>query len=127
MSLTNILILILTALLIRIAFPGKLRKWALLVISIVAIYWLQPTLPIRNMDFWFPTATLGLAFLGWGLTAEKEQLNDRGNWLAGTSPHPHLFLFQRYFFYLSRDIHTEESKNFLEIVKVARRILKGLS
>ncbi len=82
MSLTNILILILTALLIRIAFPGKLRKWALLVISIVAIYWLQPTLPIRNMDFWFPTATLGLAFLGWGLTAEKEQLNDRGNWLA---------------------------------------------
>ena len=82
MSLTNILILILAALLIRIAFPGKLRKWALLVISIVAIYWLQPTLPIRNMDFWFPTTTLGLIFLGWGLTAEKEQLNDRGNWLA---------------------------------------------
>jgi len=54
----------------------------MLVTSVLAIYWLQSALPIRQMDFWFPTATLGLIFLSWGLTAEKEQLGDRRNWLA---------------------------------------------
>ena len=34
------------------------------------------------MDFWFPLATLALVFLGWGLTAEREQLSDRSNWLS---------------------------------------------
>ncbi|MEA3327008.1 MAG: MBOAT family O-acyltransferase [Chloroflexota bacterium] len=86
MSLQNILILIASALLIRIVFPGKRRQWALLVVSILAIYWLQPALPIRNMDFWLPTATVGLIFLSWGLTSLKEQLLDPVNWLgAGLS------------------------------------------
>jgi alginate O-acetyltransferase complex protein AlgI len=82
MSLLNILILILAALLLRIAFPGKLRRWAMLVASVLAIFWLQPALPIRQMDFWFPTATLGLIFLSWGLTAEKSQLKEKRNGLA---------------------------------------------
>jgi D-alanyl-lipoteichoic acid acyltransferase DltB (MBOAT superfamily) len=82
MSLLNILVLIAAAVVIRLAFPGKLRKWALLAVSTVAIYWLQPALPIRNLDFWFPTATLGLVFLSWSLTAEKAQLKDKNNWLA---------------------------------------------
>lgn len=82
MSLTNILILILTALIIRIAFPGKTRKWALLIVSVVAIYWMQPILPIRNMDFWFPSATLGLIAFSWALTAEKEQLREKENGIA---------------------------------------------
>jgi D-alanyl-lipoteichoic acid acyltransferase DltB (MBOAT superfamily) len=82
MSLSKVLILIGAALIIRLAFPGKLRKWALLVASVVAIYWLQPVLPIRNMDFWFPTATIGLVFVIWGLTAEKAQLTEKKNVLA---------------------------------------------
>jgi alginate O-acetyltransferase complex protein AlgI len=82
MSLLNILILIAAALVIRLVFPGKLRRWAMLVASVLAIYWLQSALPIRGMDFWFPTATLGLTLLSWGLTAEKDQLEDRRNWLA---------------------------------------------
>ncbi len=80
--LINLLILALTALLIRLAFPGKLRRWAILVASILAIYWLQSTLPIRQMDFWFPTATVGLILGAWGLTIEKEQLHNQENWLA---------------------------------------------
>ena len=60
MSLLNILILVAAALALRLLFPGKLRRWALLVSSVVAIFWLQPSLPLRQMDFWFPTATLGL-------------------------------------------------------------------
>jgi len=82
MSLINILILIAAALVIRLTFPGKLRRWALLVSSVFAVFWLQPALSIRRLDFWFPTATLGLVFLCWGLTAEKNQLKDRRNWLA---------------------------------------------
>ena len=86
MSLQNILILIASALLIRIIFPGKHRQWVLLVASILAIYWLQPALPIRSMDFWLPTATVGLIFLSWGLTSSREQLHDPVNWLgAGLS------------------------------------------
>ncbi len=34
------------------------------------------------MDFWFPTATLGLVMVVWGLTAEKEQFKINQNWLA---------------------------------------------
>jgi len=82
MSLLDILILIAAALLIRLAFPGKVRRWALLVASVLAVFWLQPALSIRQLDFWFPTATLGLVFLYWGLTAEKEALKDRNNWIA---------------------------------------------
>ncbi|MBG0787128.1 MAG: hypothetical protein H0S79_18695, partial [Anaerolineaceae bacterium] len=82
MSLLNILILIAAALALRLLFPGKLRRWALLVSSIIAIYWLQPSLPIRQMDFWFPTATLGLVMAAWALTAEKEQFKIKHNWLA---------------------------------------------
>ncbi len=82
MSLLNILILIAAALALRLLFPGKLRRWALLVSSVLAIFWLQPSLPIRQMDFWFPTATLGLVLASWALTAEKEQLKARQNQLA---------------------------------------------
>jgi len=80
MSLLKILVFIIVALLIRLVFPGKLRRWALLIASVLAIFWLQPALSIRQMDFWFPVATLGLVFLGWGLTAERGQLADRGTW-----------------------------------------------
>jgi len=82
MSLLNILILIAATLVLRLLFPGKLRRWALLVSSVIAIYWLQPGLPIRQMDFWFPTATLGLVMASWGLTAEKGQFKEKRNWLA---------------------------------------------
>lgn len=84
MSLLTILILIAAALALRLLFPGKLRRWALLVSSVIAIYWLQPSLPIRQMDFWFPTATLGLVMAAWGLTAEKGQFKQKQNWLAAT-------------------------------------------
>ncbi|MEE4194493.1 MAG: hypothetical protein V2J07_04770, partial [Anaerolineae bacterium] len=82
MSLFKILILILAGLLIRVLFPGEKRKWALLVISILMIFWLQPALPIRNMDFWFPVATLGMICLTWALASGREQLLLRSNWLA---------------------------------------------
>ena len=82
MSLLNLLILIVAALFLRLALPGPLRRWGLLVLSILAVFWLQSALPIRQMDFWFPMGTLGLTFLCWGLTAEREQLGERRTWIA---------------------------------------------
>jgi alginate O-acetyltransferase complex protein AlgI len=79
MSLIQTLLLVAVALLIRLVFPGKNRSWVILAVSIVAIYWLQPALPIRQLDFWFPTTTLGFVFLSWGLTAEKNAIRDCEN------------------------------------------------
>jgi hypothetical protein len=65
------------------------RVMLLLVASALAVYALQPTLPVRGLDFWLPTATLFLAVCGWILTTAAEQRAWRANWpaaaiLAGT-------------------------------------------
>ena len=82
MTLTQILLFIafasLIALLLRApgrlaAFAGRtaLVRWLLLAGSVLAIYWMQPSMPVRYLDFWLPTATLGLAALVWAATREK--------------------------------------------------------
>lgn len=48
--------------------PARARSWLLLVMSVLAVYWLQPLTPLRYFDFWFPTATLGLTVLVWAAT-----------------------------------------------------------
>jgi alginate O-acetyltransferase complex protein AlgI len=53
------------AALLYLLLPGRLRGWALLAGSVIAIYWLQPPLPIRFSDFIFPTATLVLTIAAW--------------------------------------------------------------
>src|SRR6185369_14256025 len=65
--------------------PSRWRKWALLIGSVVAIYWLQPTLNIRWLDYSLPTATLGISIVCWLIT---RQPNDnrvglaREDWLT---------------------------------------------
>ena len=58
------------------------RNPVLLVSSILAIYWLQPALPIRTLDFWLPTLVLGLSILGWLLTRSAAQTDRRGDWIT---------------------------------------------
>jgi alginate O-acetyltransferase complex protein AlgI len=65
------------------------RVMLLLVVSTLAVYALQPNLPVRGLDFWLPTATLFLAVCGWILTTPADQRAWRANWpaaaiLAGT-------------------------------------------
>jgi D-alanyl-lipoteichoic acid acyltransferase DltB (MBOAT superfamily) len=48
---------------------GRLRNWVLLAASVLAVYWLQPALPIRGLDFWLPSLTLMIAVWGWTLTS----------------------------------------------------------
>ncbi len=73
MTLTHILIFITAAALYNLLIPERWRKWALFAGSIIAIYWLQPALRIRTLDFVFPTATLGLVGLSWLAARAPEQ------------------------------------------------------
>ena len=84
MGLRDILIFTALALAYRLIFRQRGRNWFLLVSSALAIYWLQPLAPIRYMDFWLPTATLGLVVLSWLITTPPEgrDWTLRENWLA---------------------------------------------
>lgn len=73
MTLLQILIFIGGSLCFRL-IPERLRRWALLMGSIVAIYWLQPArAPLRPLDFALPTLTLLLAFGGWLFTRKENK------------------------------------------------------
>ncbi len=63
MDLTFIAIFSLAALLIRQFSKG--RNWLLLLASLLAVYAVQPATPIRSLDYWLPTLTLGLTILVW--------------------------------------------------------------
>ncbi len=57
--------------------PGRYvkEKWRtrfLLLLSLFALYLLQPTLPIRGLDFALPTLTLGLVIMSWRLVTSSE-------------------------------------------------------
>lgn len=68
-----------------LVLPAKWRQWALLVSSVFAIYWLQPTLNIRWLDYSLPTATLGITIICWLVTRKPKEhstklIND--DWLT---------------------------------------------
>jgi alginate O-acetyltransferase complex protein AlgI len=65
MTLIHILILAFFALLAGALTNLQHRRWWLLAGSVLAIYWLQPSMPIRYLDFWLPTAALGLTVWVW--------------------------------------------------------------
>ncbi len=68
MTLTSIVVFTAFAILFRLLARPAWRGWLLFVASVLAGYWLQPSTPVRYLDFWFPTLTLALAVLGWVLT-----------------------------------------------------------
>lgn len=80
MTLTIILISIVAAATLGLLARGRGRIPLLLTVSALAVYALQPALPVRGLDFWLPTATLALTALAWVLTTPREQRSWRGNW-----------------------------------------------
>ena len=68
MTLTHILVFSLLSLLVGWLAPGRWRGVFLLAGSLVALYWLQPSTPIRNLDFWLPTTSILLTILVWAWT-----------------------------------------------------------
>lgn len=83
MSLTNILILIGFSLGIFLLCNFKklrrLRMPLLLILSVGVIFWLQPALPIRGLDFWLPVAMLAITALGWVMTSKPGERNLRSS------------------------------------------------
>ncbi len=73
MNFPSILVLIgISALLGRI-ISIRWRILSLLTVSGLAVFPLQPALPIRDLDFWLPTITLALTVLAWILTTPSPQ------------------------------------------------------
>ena len=101
MTLQNILIFAGLALVFHLLSSGRLgsvlerrpqvlergRGWFLFAASILAVFWLQPLTPSRNLDFWLPLLTLALALLGWVLTTPPEARGARAN-LPALAPTP---------------------------------------
>jgi alginate O-acetyltransferase complex protein AlgI len=56
---------------ILIGVSPKARQWLIFILSILVIYWLQPAMPIRNLDFWLPTCTLVITVLTWIVTRSR--------------------------------------------------------
>ena len=87
MTLMQILIFVVFASLVALLRrgPGRipdvrrsnLIRWLLLAGSVLAIYWMQPPMPVRYLDFWLPTATLGLAVLVWAATRSGHEIHER--------------------------------------------------
>ena len=67
------------------ALLGRLRRGrglALLAVSGMAVYALQPPGPFVSLAYWLPTATLGLTALVWAVTSESGSRGWRENWPA---------------------------------------------
>ena len=62
--------------------PASWRTWALFLISVTALYWLQPDLRIRWLDFFLPTLTILLTISTWFLIRASNQPITREDWIA---------------------------------------------
>ncbi|MGA2490251.1 MAG: MBOAT family O-acyltransferase [Anaerolineales bacterium] len=82
MTLVYILVFVVVAEFLGLGMREHARLPLLLATSALAVYALQPALSVRGLDFWLPTATLGLTVLGWILTTPREQRTWRTNWPA---------------------------------------------
>lgn len=51
-------------------------------VSVLVFYWLQPGLTLRYLEFWLPTAALGITVLSWGITSEPAALKKSSNWIS---------------------------------------------
>ncbi|HSM24194.1 MAG TPA: hypothetical protein VK856_04970, partial [Anaerolineaceae bacterium] len=83
MTISEILLLVGVAILYRLIasthWGTSNRDWMLLSLSTLAIFWLQPAMPIRFLDFWLPVLTLSITIISWLLTAEKNERSTRQN------------------------------------------------
>src|SRR3990170_6621162 len=79
MALGQILVGAALAFLWILIFPRRKRLYFLLACSVIAVFWFQPSLPIRGLDFWLPFATLAITVATWALTAPAEMRLTRPN------------------------------------------------
>lgn len=68
LGLTAIAVIGVAAVLYSAFIRGRWRPWAILLGSIIALYWLQAPLTPRYADFLLPSATVALGVAGWWLS-----------------------------------------------------------
>lgn len=73
MDLMQIAVFCAAAVLYALIVPGRWRAWVLMLASLVAMYYLQPTLTIPQVDFILPTLTIALTVAGWWLTRPPDE------------------------------------------------------
>lgn len=78
MSVLQILILAVVAVLVNQLRKG--RSLALLAVSTLVIYWIQPYQEPVNLIFWFPTLTLAITVIFWLITSSPETRAWKQNW-----------------------------------------------
>lgn len=76
MTLAHILVFIPMAWIAGRFIAAGWRMVFLLAASLAAIFWLQPALPVRNLDFWLPVVSIGLVVLTW---CSAQPLRDRAS------------------------------------------------
>ena len=79
MGLFQIGVSVLAALLVGVLTRKTLRTYLLLALSVLAVYWFQPVIPIRSFDFWLPSLSLALVILVWLITSQTETWRAREN------------------------------------------------
>lgn len=80
-DLRAILVFVLAAAVYAGLIRGAWRQWAILVGSVVAVFWLQPPLPIRFSDYILPTITIAITLISYYFTRvqdDQEQLAPAG-------------------------------------------------
>jgi alginate O-acetyltransferase complex protein AlgI len=70
-DLLAIFVFVIAAILYAAFIPARGRGWFILGGSLVAVYWLQPPLPIRFSDYILPSATILLTVLTWWVTRKS--------------------------------------------------------
>ena len=82
MTLSQILIFAALGLLAGRFYKRVDRGWLLFVVSVLAVFWLQPASLVRNFPFVLPVFSLGLSVLVWVLTLPQEKKVNRTDWWA---------------------------------------------
>src|SRR5258705_6512227 len=55
------------------------RTYLLLTLSVLAVYWFQPVVPLRSFDFWLPSLSIALVVLTWFITSQPGVWRSRQN------------------------------------------------
>lgn len=82
MNIQYVLIFLTATILIRFIPNQGFRNRAILVASVFVIFWLQPALPVRYLDYFLPLTTLFIVTGSWLITTPKELRWERNNLIS---------------------------------------------
>jgi alginate O-acetyltransferase complex protein AlgI len=84
MSLILILVILILAVFIGLFWEKRARLWLIFVLSLLSVYIFQPLLPLRNFDYWFPTASIALTAATWYVLNRPRDISERENLVASS-------------------------------------------